>query len=118
MNLDDMACTGMIDDILISSTIGRNKHLIPGEVIEEINFGRIEVGQADKRTYSLVNKTGGFVEELDMNIEGTGLKILEKPETIERNGEENFIVQAKPPLDYKKPLRGTITLEAKVVYGP
>ncbi len=36
MNLDDMACVGCIDDIVISSTIGRNKHLIPGEVIATI----------------------------------------------------------------------------------
>lgn len=33
MNLDDMGCVGCIDDIVISSTIGRNKHLISGEVI-------------------------------------------------------------------------------------
>lgn len=33
MNLDDMACVGCLDDILISSTIGRNKNLITGEVI-------------------------------------------------------------------------------------
>src|SRR6188768_2045258 len=41
MNLDDMACIGCIDDILISSTIARNKHLIPGEIIEEIVEGTI-----------------------------------------------------------------------------
>ena len=39
MNLDDMACCGCLDDILISNTIARNKHLIPGEVIEEIIEG-------------------------------------------------------------------------------
>ena len=39
MNLDDMACVGIIDDILISSTIGRNKNLIPGEVISAIITG-------------------------------------------------------------------------------
>ena len=33
MNIDDMACVGCVDNILISSTIGRNKNLIPGEVI-------------------------------------------------------------------------------------
>lgn len=33
MNLDDMACVGCVDGILVSSTIGRNKNLIPGEVI-------------------------------------------------------------------------------------
>ncbi|PHN03734.1 AIR synthase related protein [Flavilitoribacter nigricans] len=36
MNLDDMACVGCYQDIVISSTIGRNKNLIPGEVISEI----------------------------------------------------------------------------------
>ncbi len=36
MNLDDMACVGCTSDITISSTIGRNKHLIPGEVISRI----------------------------------------------------------------------------------
>ena len=33
MNLDDMACVGCIDDIIVSSTIGRNKNLIDGDVI-------------------------------------------------------------------------------------
>lgn len=36
MNLDDMACVGCLDDIVLSSTIGRNKNLIDGDVIKEI----------------------------------------------------------------------------------
>ena len=36
MNLDDMACVGCIDDIVLSSTIGRNKNLISGEVISAL----------------------------------------------------------------------------------
>ncbi len=36
MNLDDMACVGCHNDIILSSTIGRNKNLIPGEVITTI----------------------------------------------------------------------------------
>jgi len=36
MNVDDMACVGCINDIILSSTIGRNSHLIPGEVISKI----------------------------------------------------------------------------------
>lgn len=39
MNVDDLACVGCTGDILISSTIGRNKHLIPGTVIEEVISG-------------------------------------------------------------------------------
>ncbi len=39
MNLDDMACVGITDDIIISSTIGRNKNLIPGDVLSVIING-------------------------------------------------------------------------------
>lgn len=39
MNLDDMACVGCTDNILLSSTIGRNKTLIPGEVIAAVIRG-------------------------------------------------------------------------------
>lgn len=39
MNLDDMACVGCTDDIIISSTIGRNKNLIPGEIVSELIDG-------------------------------------------------------------------------------
>ena len=43
MNLDDLLCVGATDNILISSTIGRNKNLIPGEVIAEIINGTDEI---------------------------------------------------------------------------
>ncbi len=36
MNIDDMACAGALDKLVISSTIGRNYHLIPSEVIQEV----------------------------------------------------------------------------------
>lgn len=39
MNIDDLLCVGVTDNILISSTIGRNKNLIPGSVIAEIING-------------------------------------------------------------------------------
>lgn len=43
MNLDDLLCVGAIDNILISSTIGRNKNLISGEVLAEIINGTEEI---------------------------------------------------------------------------
>lgn len=43
MNLDDLICVGAVDNILISSTIGRNKRLIPGEVISAIINGSEEI---------------------------------------------------------------------------
>ena len=39
MNLDDLACVGAIDNLVISSTIGRNKNLIPGTVIKSLING-------------------------------------------------------------------------------
>src|SRR5574344_2878248 len=42
MNLDDLLCVGAIDNILLSSTIGRNKNLIPGEVISAVINGTEE----------------------------------------------------------------------------
>jgi phosphoribosylformylglycinamidine cyclo-ligase len=42
MNLDDLLCAGVTDNILLSSTIGRNKRLIPGEVISAIISGTEE----------------------------------------------------------------------------
>lgn len=42
MNLDDLLCTGIYDNILFSSTIDRNKKLIPGEVLEAIITGSQE----------------------------------------------------------------------------
>ena len=58
MNLDDMACVGVVNDILLSSTIGRNKNLVPGEVISQI-----------------INGTVAFVEEMkayDIDIHLSG----------------------------------------------
>ena len=43
MNLDDVACVGAIDNIVFSSTIGRNKNKIPGEVISKIISGTDEI---------------------------------------------------------------------------
>ena len=43
MNLDDVACVGAIDNMVISSTIGRNKNKIPGEIISEIISGTTEI---------------------------------------------------------------------------
>lgn len=45
MNIDDLLCVGAINNILVSSTIGRNKNLIPGEVIAAIINGTEEVLQ-------------------------------------------------------------------------
>ncbi|GAB1359930.1 hypothetical protein MASR1M31_17220 [Porphyromonadaceae bacterium] len=45
MNIDDLLCVGATDNILVSSTIGRNKQLIPGEVISAVINGTEELLQ-------------------------------------------------------------------------
>ena len=59
MNIDDLLCVGATDNILVSSTIGRNKMLIPGEVIAAIINGTEEL-LADLRDKGVgVWSTGG-----------------------------------------------------------
>ena len=59
MNLDDLLCVGAIDNILVSSTIGRNRRLIPGEVISAIINGTEEL-LAELRSYGIgIYSTGG-----------------------------------------------------------
>ncbi len=59
MNLDDLLCVGAIDNILLSSTIGRNKNLIPGEVIAAIINGTEEI-LSDLRDAGIgIYSTGG-----------------------------------------------------------
>ena len=59
MNVDDLLCVGCTGPILVSSTIGRNKHLVPGEVIKEIIQGT-ESLLADLRAQGLdIRSTGG-----------------------------------------------------------
>ena len=59
MNIDDLLCVGAVDNILVSSTIGRNKNLIPGEVISEIINGTEEL-LADLRSQGVeIYSTGG-----------------------------------------------------------
>ncbi len=59
MNLDDLICVGATENILLSSTIGRNKNLIPGEVIAAIINGTEEI-LADLRAMGIsIYSTGG-----------------------------------------------------------
>ncbi len=59
MNLDDLLCVGVTDNIMLSSTIGRNKSLIPGEVIAAIINGTEEL-LSDLAEYGIyVYSTGG-----------------------------------------------------------
>ncbi len=59
MNIDDLLCVGATDNILLSSTIGRNKNLIPSEVISAIINGTEELISELKTFGVTIHSTGG-----------------------------------------------------------
>jgi phosphoribosylformylglycinamidine cyclo-ligase len=59
MNIDDLLCVGATDNILLSSTIGRNKNLIPGEVISAIISGTEELIAELANFGVTIHSTGG-----------------------------------------------------------
>ncbi len=59
MNIDDLLCVGATDNIMLSSTIGRNKNLVPGEVISAIINGTEELINELKKFGVTIHSTGG-----------------------------------------------------------
>ena len=59
MNIDDLLCVGATDNIMLSSTIGRNKNKIPGEVISAIINGSEELLKDLKEFGVTIHSTGG-----------------------------------------------------------
>jgi len=59
MNIDDLLCVGATDNIMLSSTIGRNKNLVPGEVISAIINGTEELINDLKNFGVTIHSTGG-----------------------------------------------------------
>ena len=64
MNIDDLLCVGATDNILLSSTIGRNKNLIPGEVISALINGTEEVLEMLRNHGLQIISTGGETADL------------------------------------------------------
>jgi phosphoribosylformylglycinamidine cyclo-ligase len=98
MNLDDMACSGMINDFIISSTIGRNKNLIPGEVLTVlINAAKKFADKMQTQGVSLhlaggeTADVGDIVRTADVGFTAFGL--MKRSEVIEINiKEHDYIV--------------------------
>lgn len=59
MNIDDLLCVGAADNIMLSSTIGRNKNVIPGEVLSAIINGTEELIEELKSFGVTIHSTGG-----------------------------------------------------------
>ncbi len=64
MNTDDLLCVGVTDDLLLSSTIGRNKNLIPGEVISALIEGTNSFVERMKEYGVEMTLTGGETADL------------------------------------------------------
>lgn len=97
MNIDDLACAGAVDAIVISSTIGRNKHLIPGEIIEKIILSSqdlIEQLQAlGIEIYSGGGETadvGDIVRTIDVGI--TAFSRMKRSEVVDINIKPSSVI--------------------------
>jgi phosphoribosylformylglycinamidine cyclo-ligase len=64
MNLDDLLCVGAYENILLSSTIGRNKNLIPGEIICAIINGTEEILENLRNLGIRIHSTGGETADI------------------------------------------------------
>jgi phosphoribosylformylglycinamidine cyclo-ligase len=90
MNLDDMACAGCTDAILLSSTIGRNKNLIPGEVIAAVIRGTSDFVETMRRFGVELHLAGGetadvgdIVRTIDVGV--TAFARMKRAAVLENN---------------------------------
>ncbi len=90
MNTDDLLCVGATDNMLISSTIGRNKNLIPGEVIAAIIQGTEDV-LSDLRKHGIgIHSTGGETADVGdlvrtIIVDSTVLCRMKRSEVIDNS---------------------------------
>lgn len=99
MNLDDMGCVGCVDNILLNSTIGRNKNLIPGEVVAALIDGTVALVNALGEWGIRVHLTGGetadvgdIVRTLDVGY--TAFARMPRAEVLENNIQHGDVVVA------------------------
>ncbi len=93
MNIDDLLCVGATDNIMLSSTIGRNKNLIPGEVISAIINGTEEL-IAELKTFGVtIHSTGGETADVGdlvrtIIVDSTVTARLKRSEVIDNSNIE------------------------------
>lgn len=90
MNLDDMACVGCTDNIILSSTIGRNKNLIPGEVISTLIQATTDILAQLKRYGVNVHLAGGETADVGdivrtIDVGYTAFARMKRSDVIENN---------------------------------
>ena len=90
MNTDDLLCVGITDDILLSSTIGRNKNLIPGEVIKALIEGTEEFIEKMNQYGVSISITGGETADVGdlvrtIIVDSTVTARIKRNQIIENN---------------------------------
>ena len=90
MNIDDLICVGVTDDILLSSTIGRNKNLITGEVISAIINGTEELVNDLGRHGINIKLTGGETADVGdlvrtIIVDSTVISRIKKSDVIDNS---------------------------------
>ncbi|MBA3664765.1 MAG: phosphoribosylformylglycinamidine cyclo-ligase [Bacteroidetes bacterium] len=91
MNVDDLICVGATDNILLSSTIGRNKNLIPGEVLSALINGTEEVLQNLRDNGISISSTGGETADVGdivrtIIVDSTVMCRMERDKVISNDG--------------------------------
>lgn len=91
MNLDDLLCVGVTDNILLSSTIGRNKNLIPGEVIAALIEGTEEFLEQMRGHGIGIRSTGGETADVGdlvrtVIVDSTVTARMRRDEVIDNTG--------------------------------
>ena len=97
MNLDDLLCIGAYDNILLSSTIGRNKNLIPGEVISAIINGTEEFLQEMRDMGIGIYSTGGETADVGdlvrtIIVDSTVSARMKRTDVIENNIQDGDVI--------------------------
>lgn len=97
MNLDDLICVGATDNILLSSTIGRNKKLIPGEVISEIIDGTEEMLGNLRKLGIGIYSTGGETADVGdlvrtIIVDSTVVARMKRKDVIDINVKDGDVI--------------------------
>lgn len=91
MNMDDLLCAGCTENILVSSVIGRNKNLIPGEVVAAIVEGTEEVLQMLRDQGINIVSAGGETADVGdlvrtITVDSTAVARMKRSEVISNDG--------------------------------
>lgn len=88
MNIDDLLCVGVTENILLSSTIGRNKNHIPGEVISAIIEGTKDLLDELRKWGVIIHSTGGETADVGdlvrtIIVDSTVMARIDKKDVID-----------------------------------